>query len=267
MNRFKKIYIEIINYCNLNCPFCVKTKKDKRMMSFDEFKDILVKIRPFTEYIYLHVQGEPLLHPNIEEFICLADEMGFMVNLTTNATLLKNHPNITKHLRQLNISLQAIMSLDNKDDYLLDIIKVIENNSNAYISLRLWGGFEKSNIISFFENAFATKINLEVSNKLIDNVFFSFDDEFEWPSLNSNYFSLNGTCLGTISHIAILCDGTVVPCCLDKDGIIALGNIHDNSLSDIINTNKFIKLNEGFRSHKITEELCSKCSYRNRFKK
>ncbi len=265
--RFKKIYIEIINYCNLNCPFCVKTKKDKRMMSFDEFKHILDKIRPFTQYLYLHVQGEPLLHNDIEEFICLADEMGFKVNLTTNATLLEKHSNITKHLRQLNISLQALMFLDNKEKYLNDIIKVIKNNSKTYISLRLWGNFNESSIINYFENACETKVDLNVSNKLIENVFFSFDEEFEWPSLDSDFSDFSGSCQGTISHIAILCDGTVVPCCLDKDGIISLGNIYNQSLSEIIASKRFKNIYEGFRSQKITENLCSKCSYRYRFKK
>ena len=103
---FKKIYIEIINYCNLNCKFCVKTTKDKKMLSLSEFEHILDEIKPYTKYIYLHIQGEPLMHPDIDKFILLAYNKGFSVNLTTNATLLHNHLDIMKYVRQVSTEQQ-----------------------------------------------------------------------------------------------------------------------------------------------------------------
>ena len=108
--RFKRIYIEITNICNLKCAFCPPHKRENRFMSLDEFKLILEKIKPYSEYIYLHVKGEPMLHPNFDEFITYAYTQGFKTNLTTNGTLLKNHLPITKYLRQINISLHATNS-------------------------------------------------------------------------------------------------------------------------------------------------------------
>lgn len=264
---FKKIYIEILNYCNLNCQFCNKTNKPKREMTFDEFKHILKEIKPYTKYIYLHVQGEPFLHKNIDKFIYEAYNQGFNVNLTTNATLLNNHIDIIKYVRQINISLQAIIDLEKQNDYLNSIIELINRNYDTYISLRLWGNFNKNTYIPYFEKAFNKNINLNESNKLKDHVFFSFEEEFEWPSLNHEFVSDTGTCLGTKTHIAILCDGTVIPCCLDKDGIIDLGNIYKDSLSSIICGKRFKEINKGFNNNLICDNLCKRCTYRLKFDK
>lgn len=262
---FKKIYIEIINYCNLNCAFCIKTNKEKRIMTLQEFKIVLNKIKDYTKYIYLHIQGEPLLHPEFENIILEAYKMGFYINLTTNATLIYKHINILKYCRQINISLQAIYNLNNKDKYLDDICNLINKNYDTFISLRIWGNFKSSPIIEYFENKYNVKVNLVKSNRLINNVFFSLEDEFKWPSLNDNIYSHTGSCLGTISHIGILSDGTCIPCCLDKDGIINLGNIFNDDLDKIINHSRYVKINNGFKNKKINESLCKRCTYRNRF--
>ena len=83
MKKYKKIYIEITNKCNLNCSFCSKTKKEKQEMSIEQFNEILNKIKDYTDIIYLHVKGEPLLHPKVIEFIKEAEKNNLKVNLTT----------------------------------------------------------------------------------------------------------------------------------------------------------------------------------------
>ncbi|MBQ9267446.1 MAG: radical SAM protein, partial [Clostridia bacterium] len=105
--RFKRVYIEITNVCNLKCEFCLPHHRENKFMTFEEFDTILQKIKPYTKYIYLHVKGEPLMHPEVDKFIEYAYENGFYVNLTTNGTLLEKHLSITKNLRQINISLHA----------------------------------------------------------------------------------------------------------------------------------------------------------------
>lgn len=263
---FKRIYIEILNYCNLSCTFCNKTNKPKTSISRNEFNHILKEIKPYTDYLYLHVQGEPLLHKDLFDLLIDANSYGFNVNLTTNGTLLGN-TKILDYLRQINISIQALYYLPNRDKYFDKIIELINSNKDTYISLRLWGNFESEEIIKYFEEKLNRKVDRQNGFKLVDRVFFSFDDEFEWPSLCMKKQDDIGTCQGTISHVGILADGTVIPCCLDKDGIINLGNIYELSFKNIIESNRFQSIRFSFKHNKVIEELCLKCTYRNRFKK
>lgn len=263
---FKRIYIEILNYCNLSCTFCNKTNKPKRSISRNEFNHILKEIKPYTDYLYLHVQGEPLLHKDLFDLLIDANSYGFNVNLTTNGTLLGN-TKILDYLRQINISIQALYYLPNRDKYFDKIIELINSNKDTYISLRLWGNFESEEIIKYFEDKLNRKVDRQNGFKLVDRVFFSFDDEFEWPSLCMKKQDDIGTCQGTISHVGILADGTVIPCCLDKDGIINLGNIYELSFKNIIESDRFQSIRLSFKHNKVIEELCLKCTYRNRFKK
>lgn len=263
--RFKRIYVEILNYCNLNCPFCVKTKKKNKEMSTSEFSHILDEIKPYTDYIYLHVQGEPLLHRNINEIINISKEKGFHINLTTNGTLINDSFDLS-NLRQINISLQAKY---NDLNYYNNIINLIKRNKDTYISLRVWGSFDESFAIKYFEEKLNTKCVKSPygkSHKLLDHVFFSIDEEFTWPSLDLPFVSDVGTCEGGISHLGILSDGTVVPCCLDKDGVISLGNIFTDSFEDILSSDRYVNYLTNLKCKKLTEELCKKCSYRTRFK-
>ena len=64
----------------------------------------------------------------------------------------------------------------------------------------------------------------------------------------------------------MLADGTVVPCCLDHEGDIALGNIFEGSMEEILASERASAIYEGFRDHRATEELCRKCGYARRFK-
>lgn len=270
--RYKKIYIEILNYCNLNCPFCVKTKKAKKIITIDEFKHVIEEIKPYTDYIYLHVQGEPLMHPNLKELIEIAKDNNIYVNLTTNTTLLNKNIDLlinSSNIRQINLSLQALQYLNNKNEYYDNIIKLIKLNPNIYLSLRLWGNFNDDIVkeeIKYFEDQLNLKTNLEETNRLKEHVYFSLDEEFTWPSLDNPFNSSIGKCQA-VNQLAILVDGTVVPCCLDKDGIIDLGNVYTTPLKDILESNRYQELIKGFKENKVTEDLCKHCTYLNRFKK
>ena len=276
--KFKKIYIEITNNCNLNCSFCSPVKKVKRFMTISEFEYILNEIKDKTDYIYLHVKGEPLLHPNLIDFLKLAEKYNLKVNLTTNGTLfpklvdkLKN----CKSLRKINFSLHCEQ---NNPNYLTNIFKNVEKLSKkTTIIYRLWtlkDGVldEKStNIVENIKNYYklspeiVDKINTTKNIKISSTIYVDKDNEFEWPD-EENGKETNGFCMALKTQIAILCDGTVVPCCLDSNGCIKLGNIYNDKFEDIINSDKFIKLKKAFQERKITEKLCLNCTFKNRFK-
>ena len=235
-------------------------------MSFSEFKIVLDKLKPYTDYLYFHILGEPLLHPMINDFIDYAYDMGFNINITTNGYLIDKIN--TRNIRQINISLHSFdlkygISLD---DYLNNVFNTVSKFTDTYVSYRVWLNSEYSldilKRLSLFYNA-----SFDYSSfnkvKLSNNIFLSQFHEFIWPDLNNSYYNEEGRCYGLIHHIGVLCDGTVVPCCLDSLGCISLGNIFDDSLDIILNSSRVFNMINGFKNGIKCEELCKHCCFLN----
>ena len=262
MNRFKKIYFEITNACNLNCDFCIKNQRKIDYISKDNFKLILNNIKDYTDYIYFHVLGEPLMHPDINELIDIASEQ-FNVNITTNGYLINRIT--TNKIRQLNISLHSfdIKYKKSLEEYLTDIFNKIDTLEKTYISLRLWVKNDyNEEIINYINKRYNTNLKSnDVNYKINNHIFVNNFHEFIWPDLNNTYYSKEGSCYGLIEHIGILIDGTIVPCCLDSRGVINLGNIYKNTLDDVLNSDRVDEMITNFRNNKKTEELCKHCSF------
>ena len=276
MKKYKRIYIEITNNCNLNCSFCSKVLRSRRNMSLEEFEIILNKIKDYTDYIYLHVKGEPLIHKDIIEFINKANEHNLKVNLTTNGVLFDKYAKELgkcKNLNKINFSLHCE---NNKSNYLEDIFDNIKYlSTNTTVIYRLWT--LKNNELDEKSTKIVEKIkeyyNLspETVDKIKNNnnikidstIYVDKDNEFEWPTVNNH--KSDGFCYGLSTHIAILVDGTVVPCCLDSNGVIELGNIYKDNLEDIINSDRYQNLLKSLRDRKPCEELCKSCVFKERF--
>lgn len=261
--RFKKIYIETTNLCNLNCDFCIKNRRKKEIMTIQNFKIILSKIKNYTNYIYLHILGEPLLNPKLNEFILLASNEGFNINITTNGYLIDKIKD-NKNIRQVNISLHSFDVKYNVElkKYLNNIFDSVEEliKNDTYISLRLWVKNKYSeDIINEVNNYY--KVNITKNNKIKENLFFNFEKQFIWPDLNNSYYNESGKCYGLTDHIGILVDGTIVPCCLDTLGIINLGNIFKEEIDEILSKKTVIKMIEGFKNNKKEMELCKHCNF------
>ena len=258
---YKKVYVEITNNCNLNCDFCIGNKRDKKFIDIDDFNIVLGKLKGYTKYLYLHVMGEPLMHPKINELIDMATD-SYYVNITTNGYLIDRLK--TNKVRQLNIS---IHSYDEKygvslSEYMNNIFDVVDKLSDTYISYRLWvSNSNTDKIISILEKHYNTKINTYDSIKLKDRVFVNFNESFIWPSLDNEINNSVGTCYALRDHIGILVDGSIVPCCLDSNGKIVLGNIYKDDLDDIINSTRYVNMLNGFRNNIKCEELCQKCDF------
>lgn len=261
--RFKKIYIETTNLCNLNCDFCIKNRRKKEIMTIQNFKIILSKIKNYTNYIYLHILGEPLLNPKLNEFILLASNEGFNINITTNGYLIDKIKD-NKNIRQVNISLHSFDVKYNVElkKYLNNIFDSVEEliKNDTYISLRLWVKNKYSeDIINEVNNYY--KVNITKNTKIKESLFFNFEKQFIWPDLNNSYYNESGKCYGLTDHIGILVDGTIVPCCLDTLGIINLGNIFKEEIDEILNKKTVIKMIEGFKNNKKEMELCKHCNF------
>ncbi len=279
MKRFHKIYLEISNLCNLSCAFCPGTKRKKQAMTVEEFSALLPKLRPYSDYLYFHLMGEPLLHPQLEIFLHLAGEAGFKVILTTNGTLLPKQQEMllsSPALHKVNISLHAFEANDLTipfSDYLDGCFRFGKAAEVKVLTVfRLWnhGGAEERNqeILSALESWFPQPWTVERKGPRLGNrVYLEYGDKFDWPDLSAEEGSDRVFCYGLRDQLGVLCDGTVVPCCLDHEGDIALGNLFQEDLEEILATEKAQAIYRGFQNGKASQELCRKCGYARRFTK
>ena len=275
MKKYKKIYIEITNICNLACSFCSVDNRVKESMNIDSFEEVMKKINDYTDYVYLHVKGEPLLHPNLSKILDICLKYNKQVNITTNGTLIDKKIDILTHpaVRQINISLH---SENNKENYLEDINKNVEKLKDKIVIFRYWTldsnklDKKSTNIVENLKKYYklspeiVEKLKVEKHVKIRDNLYVDKALEFVWPSLDNDYYNDKGTCYALKDQLAILVDGTVVPCCLDSSGIIKLGNIFEDDMINIINSKRYQDMLLGFRNRCVNEELCKKCSFKDR---
>ncbi|MFF2753999.1 radical SAM/SPASM domain-containing protein [Psychrobacillus sp. NPDC058041] len=289
MKTFKKMYIEITSVCNLACSFCPPTSRKANIIKLDAFNNILDQIRPHTKYIYLHVKGEPLLHPRIDQLLDAAHAKEFKVNITTNGTLIKKnrHKLLGKPaLRQMNFSLHSFDGHEgstNREQYLSTILEFAKEaaEQGVIISFRLWN-LQRENAtnedkrrnqetLEILEKEFDLDYKIEEKVvpgsgiKIAERIYINQDHEFQWPSLLAPEDDGKGFCHALRSQAAILVDGTVVPCCLDGEGVINLGNINKTSFSEIVEGERANALYDGFTRREAVEEMCRKCGYRQRF--
>lgn len=290
MKKYKKIYVEITNVCNLACDFCPRTKRKQEFMSVAAFCKILDRIKPYTDYIYLHVKGEPLLHPELDKFLDISYEKGFKVNITTNGTLIHKVRDMLLSkpaLRQVNFSLHSFDGNEggqSREDYIDDILeftKEVMKNSKLFISLRLWNLSESNavnmerarnnELLASIEKAFdlpykiVEEVVLHKGIKIADRIYINQAQLFTWPDLKEEERHGRAFCYGLRNQAAVLVDGTVVPCCLDGEGIINLGNILETPFAEIAESKRAQDIVDGFTGKEAVEELCRKCGYRERF--
>jgi len=204
--NFKKIYLETTNICNLSCDFCHKTKREKKMMTLEEFKYIIDKIKGKSKYLYFHLMGEPLLNNDIVEFLKYSYEKGFLNIITTNGTLLniKGKEIIESgYLYKTNISIHSYDGNNSKvslDDYLLNTFKITEyaKKFNVKITYRLWNLKEDS--LNEFNNKVIKRMHeyfndpwIELRNgyklnnddKGTNDFYLEYGLRFDWPDINS----------------------------------------------------------------------------------
>ena len=281
--RFSRCYLEITNRCNLACSFCPKTKRPARTINPAEFRHLAEKLRPYTDYLYLHVLGEPLLHPQLVEILDICRELLFRVVITTNGTLLPaQEPMLLSSpaLYKINVSLHSFEANAPGDfgSYLSGCFSFAKKAGEAgkLVDLRLWnldgettrGQNAQNDVIletlaSFFPRPW---VQNTWGFRLCDRVFVHYAEKFDWPDLALEERSDCGTCRALKDQIAVLCDGTVVPCCLDHEGDIALGNLFSQNLPEILDDTPAKSLLSGFSARKLSHPLCRRCGYAKRFR-
>lgn len=283
---YAKAYLEITNRCNLSCSFCHGTKREGAIMSPSRFRAAAAAMRPFTDYLYLHVLGEPLSHPRLGELLDIADALGFRVCITTNGTLLtQTHDTLLSHaavLHKISISLHAgeANPAFRDEAYLPDCLSFAKEAAAAgvIVALRLWNldsdartkaqNAQNESILSLLQASFpAPWEETRGGAKLAERLYLEYGETFDWPDMAAPERGACGFCYALRDQFAVLADGTVVPCCLDAEGDLALGNLFDRPLADILASPRARALKEGFDRRTAVEPLCRRCGYAKRFDK
>lgn len=289
--RFRQVYIEITNKCNLTCSFCPRTGRPLADMDAALFARIAAEVKPLTDKVYLHVMGEPLMHPDFTHFIRICADQALPVAITTNGSMLNTDSAMVildPIIRMVNISLDALQAseLDGTDNDKLGKILAFtrlafEQRPDLYIYYRLWNlAFSSERLDSDMnrqicrriEDAFGINIpshghsSGRKSRQLLNKLYLHLDTRFTWPGEGEpGLQNTSGFCHALGSHFAILVDGTVVPCCLDHNGVTALGNCREQSLNSILDSPRATAIVKGFRERRLIEPLCQRCTFISRF--
>lgn len=273
---YSRVYVEITNICNMHCSFCHGHSRKPARMQLGEFAHILDQLTDQTKYIYYHLMGEPLTHPQLPDFMRLAAGKGFRSVITTNGTLLKKHgAEILKAgIHKVNISLHSFEAQDEQgyERYLSEVAEFADTaaNSGVVVVFRLWNrghdGGKNDHAIRFLQSRLSGDWAENTRGiRIRDKFYIEWGDRFQWPDKDAAIQGDTFFCYGMRDHFGILCDGSVVPCCLDSDGIITLGNIFTENIADILASPRATAIAKGFERHIATEELCRQCSYAQRF--
>ncbi|MBQ3489636.1 MAG: radical SAM protein [Clostridia bacterium] len=275
---YSRVYVEITDICNRSCSFCPGTKRAPRRMTESEFRIIAEKLKSVTKYLYFHVMGEPLTHPLLPDFIRIANENGYHPAVTTNGTLLasKGKVLVEAGIYKVNISVHSFE--DGKaEDYLryiedcLDFADYASRNGVLTV-LRLWNqGFDGGRNIkteALIHERFPNEWTRgKRGARIRDKLHLEYDTRFTWPDMEACDMGNSVFCYGLKDHFGILCDGRVIPCCLDREGAVTLGNILENDVSveEILSSPRALAMRRGFTERRATEELWRKCGYARRF--
>ncbi|MCQ2852436.1 SPASM domain-containing protein [Helicobacter pylori] len=276
---FKKIYIELSDICGLQCSFCPNPKNIRGVMPLELFEKICKEAAPLTPIITLHVLGDPCKLKNLNRYLNAAKRFSLKVDLVTSGAYLHNFETLLQDaIYQISISLDAGLDNHNKLNQHRYIQKILEfcrykceKNSEVFLNLRIQDStLEKhQNLIKPFLESFEC-VSLETLKsqdraRLFKKSFLNIQKTFKWPNLNAqnplNQESKIPYCYGLIKQIAILSNGVVVPCCMDTQAHINLGDLNHTPLKDVLNSQKAMAIKTHFLKGEALEPLCQNCSY------
>ena len=270
---YSRVYVEITNICNRSCSFCPGHDRETRRMTASEFDAVTDKLVGVTQYLYYHVMGEPLTHPLLPDFIRTATEKGFKSVVTTNGTLLESVGDalIEAGVYKVNISLHSFEgdAAEAYKKYITSCLDFADKASRAgvLVILRLWNkghdGGRNEDIVAAMKERFLDAEWKEDARgaRIRHRLHLEYGERFEWPDASAEDGGADVFCYGLSDHFSILCDGTVVPCCLDRNGALALGNVLVDSVEKIMTSDRAERIRRGFKNRTAAEDLCRRCGY------
>lgn len=268
-----KVYMEITNRCNLSCDFCPGTSRSPGMMSLKQFSDYAEKVCYQAEYLYFHLMGEPLLHPELPQMIKRTRDLGMKPIITTNGTLLarRGEEILQAGVHKVSISLHSFEANErtNFDSYLRTCLDFAKEccETDTFCALRLWnlaGGKQEQNakVLDALHAAFPGNWKRNRSgSQLTRQVYLEWGNHFDWPDPAAPDLGEVCFCRGLRDQVGVLCDGRVVPCCLDRNGDLVLGDLNRQTLPEIFASERARAIYGGFSNRRAIEDLCRRCGF------
>lgn len=269
MAVYARAYVEVTNICNMHCSFCHGHSRQARQLTREEFSHILTQLQGQTQYIYYHLMGEPLTHPLLPEFIRMAGQQGFYSMLTTNGTLLQKQGQalLEAGVHKVSISIHSFEKGTQQAQwqYLSQVAEFAEAaaEKGVIVCLRLWNrGHETGSPEEILRQLLPGDWQENTRGyRVRDKLFLEWGDRFGWPDKDNDIQDGAPVCYGMRNQFGILSDGTVVPCCLDSEGAIGLGNVFRTPLAEILGSPRAKAIAEGFQKGIAVEDLCRRCPY------
>lgn len=279
--------LELTNRCPMRCVMCPRTQHMTRPLGdmaydvfvkvIDEYAPLLSNSERLQRLICLHGFGESLLHPEFNRCIAYATSKGMRVLLSVNPLVLTED----RADKLLSSGVAAlIVSMDGCDD---ESFAAIRGVSNAYEE-------SKKRLFHLLAEKEAKRLTFPVYLQILDLPPFRrqtregirfWEGEKRVKVIVKPPINWNGSCddvnfvLGRSrlermpsriycnapwnGQLSVLWNGDVVPCCNDFNGIYVLGNVTQQSLSDIWHGGRMRKLREEFISGHVTNALCRNC--------
>ncbi|MGB8656483.1 MAG: radical SAM protein [Candidatus Zixiibacteriota bacterium] len=278
--------IEVTNICNYRCGYCPQSNLDnhiikKGQMSIGLFEDILEKIaklKPVTQ-IYLTGSGEPLMHPELEKFISLSNQYGFIPSFSSNGSLfteerIESLMNSGKFSLTVDFSPhREIYETNRAGGNWESVYKNLKNLLNA--KRKLGGNYPKVEIRDMSTMALSSLKERERSLSDLKGMFDGLpvdrysqlkvhgwtgnvDRRISAGARNKNKYRL---CTHPWSIFVITWSGQVIPCCRDFGSEYVLGKIDgENGTTGIWNNEKTISLRKALKEKKPQEiNICRNC--------
>lgn len=291
----RSVHIEISDRCNEKCVHCfIPSDFRSKEMTPEMFYDIVNQAREQNVINITISGGEPLIHPNIIDFLNYCRKKDLSVNLLTNLTLLtddileeiKMNPNCSVQVSLYSIDATVHDSITQiKGSYsktknnLLKLIKekipvqiscpIIKENVDSFDSVILWADQHNIGVTINYEIfGSCDHSNENLRHRLsIEDVGLAFDKVSSDEYIKSIYEKAKGKCAEEDStHVCNICrmyfcvstEGNVFPCVGWKSRI--LGNINKKSLKEIWENSSDINYLREIRQNDFKD--CTKCSDR-----
>jgi radical SAM protein with 4Fe4S-binding SPASM domain len=278
--------------CNLRCPECPSglrsftrptgmLQKELYQKTIDELEDTLL-------YMTFYFQGEPYLHPDFLEMVKYAADRNIYTATSTNAHYLT--PDIAEKTVKSGID-RMIVSIDGTTQETYQqyrvggkLDKVLEGTKNLIEAKKKFKSKTPHVIFQFLvvkPNEHQIADVYKLAEELgVDEVRLKTAQIYDYENGNeliptidkySRYIdNKNGTfsiknklldhCWKMWHSCVITWDGTLVPCCFDKDAEHPMGSLQEHSFKEIWNSKGYTKFRKALISSRSEVEICKNCS-------